>query len=86
MLLQNNKNQFVKISVLVISSDSREASSGFIFIGSRQYRVGEFEREILSIRKFVMNQRNKRGKVEGYVFYWFVVVVELKKNRLKDLR
>lgn len=56
---------------------------GFISTGTRQYMAGKSGREILSIRKCAMNQRNKRGKAKGHVLQWFVVVVELK-NSSKD--
>lgn len=55
----------------------------FILIGMKQYRAGESGREILSIRKYAMNQRNKRGKAKGHVLQWFLVVVELRKNSSK---
>lgn len=52
----------------------------FILTGTRQYRAGECGRKILSIRKYVMNQRNKRENAKGHVLQWFVVMVELKKR------
>lgn len=52
----------------------------FILTGTRHYRAGESGREILSIRKHAMNQRNKRGKAKGHVLQWFLVVVELRKK------
>lgn len=42
--------------------------------GTGQYWAGESGREFLSIRKYAVNQRNKRGKAKGHVLQWFVVV------------
>lgn len=56
----------------------------FILTGTRQNRAGESGREIPSIRKCALNQRNERKKAKGHVLQWFVVVVERRKNSSKD--
>lgn len=57
----------------MFSTNSREENLGFISTGTRQYRAGKSGREILSIRKCAMNQRNKRERAKGHVLQWFVV-------------